>query len=923
MMHIKTYTKWILWVIVFLFGTFSPYSFFHYNGLSNVSEHELTSAPATNSASVEHTTEPTADNHTNSRTSEDNNFPSQQTRKPQLITVEFHELIASAAGEQTSTNADLAATLEWFLKVVYVLLWPLLWIAWLAMDNSLVYGEMFGLDTALFKFWSIMKNFANFALGFMFVRSIVSYVINPNEKKNPKDMITKLLVAGVGVQLSWFIIGALVDLSTVLTVGIWGLPLQLIGDTNVANQPVFAVKTAVRLNDKIGSDNNLVVLYTRPWSSLPADKYLLPCYFKDQKVDFGTGWRTAFGVMDWGDTITGTNNVKRNNIEPNYCIAGNNVLSKTVYESKWSPQFVWGDPTTKDVINESLTAFVWNYCANNIACQTMSTFAKSSEGYQWAFYSLYASLLGLSTIHIGVPKSDVSMVMETLIKTLVWLAYLIPLAILCVVLVMRVGYLWLIIAFSPFIILGSVDKLGIKALEGGLKLGDKLKFNLTNVISLLLLPVVVTFTMCLSIVFLSSLSEWLSTQGSSESLGIYQRTEWNYKCYDIAVTDICIDMPSQDIGTGIFDYFSWFILNIFGVGLMWFVVMAALKSSELTAWVASSVQKLSESMLSSAPIIPIPGSGGKSTSLGSISGLGRDLQWRLDSQQSNNQQALTSVITGVVDDVAGKGKVWGEKMASLESTITATGPAGVSQASNALKTILQEKTIWTNELDFGQYNNSTSFANKLATHGWEDKNTPAPSFSNGQELFTTQGGQQLLASLLDKTWGETSDLRKLYSGKSDPATSNQWAVYEDKINALRKGSGIAPTSSTNTPVPTGSTPTQGNTPVLHTPANKNTAKTQFGVDKDSLYSVKAWEKRVNKTLVWSLDSASLQDETTWKNIATTLNTFEPADIKALGLEKTIQNLINKPITPKDWPAGIKYNIILNPTTKAYERKQIP
>lgn len=55
--------------------------------------------------------------------------------------------------------------------------------------------------------------------------------------------------------------------------------------------------------------------------------------------------------------------------------------------------------------------------------------------------------------------------METLIKTIIALAYLIPLAILAIVLIMRVGYLWLIIAFSPFIVLASVKDLGI----GGLK----------------------------------------------------------------------------------------------------------------------------------------------------------------------------------------------------------------------------------------------------------------------------------------------------------------------------------------------------------------------------------------------------------------------------------------------------------------------
>jgi len=70
----------------------------------------------------------------------------------------------SGAVAPPSTNRELATTLEAFLKVVYVIMWPLLWLAGQAMDNSLIYGEFLGIDKPLFQFWSIMKNFANFAL---------------------------------------------------------------------------------------------------------------------------------------------------------------------------------------------------------------------------------------------------------------------------------------------------------------------------------------------------------------------------------------------------------------------------------------------------------------------------------------------------------------------------------------------------------------------------------------------------------------------------------------------------------------------------------------------------------------------------------------------------------------------------------------
>jgi hypothetical protein len=34
----------------------------------------------------------------------------------------------------------------------------------MALGNGLIYGEVFGMDKALFSFWTIMKNFANIFL---------------------------------------------------------------------------------------------------------------------------------------------------------------------------------------------------------------------------------------------------------------------------------------------------------------------------------------------------------------------------------------------------------------------------------------------------------------------------------------------------------------------------------------------------------------------------------------------------------------------------------------------------------------------------------------------------------------------------------------------------------------------------------------
>jgi len=59
------------------------------------------------------------------------------------------------------------------LKIIYLLLWPLLVVAGLSLDNTMVYASIFHLDAPLWKFWNMMKNFANFTLGFMVLFAII------------------------------------------------------------------------------------------------------------------------------------------------------------------------------------------------------------------------------------------------------------------------------------------------------------------------------------------------------------------------------------------------------------------------------------------------------------------------------------------------------------------------------------------------------------------------------------------------------------------------------------------------------------------------------------------------------------------------------------------------------------------------------
>lgn len=212
--------------------------------------------------------------------------------------------------EDTASKQEFADTLEIILKVIYLLLRPFLALAGLALDNGLVYGSYFQLDAALFTFWNIIKNFTNFVLGFLFLWSILKYIFNFGSKaENPTSMIKKLLLAGIGIQASWFIMGALIDLSTVATIGVGAMPLRLLKEESLAKKPVFGMKTNLKISDigtALTSDKGFVILYTYPTKK---DEYYLPCAVKNQKLLKGDERAEAFGVPKNGGAADQNANV--------------------------------------------------------------------------------------------------------------------------------------------------------------------------------------------------------------------------------------------------------------------------------------------------------------------------------------------------------------------------------------------------------------------------------------------------------------------------------------------------------------------------------------------------------------------------------------------------------------------------------------
>ena len=141
--------------------------------------------------------------------------------------------------EEAQAKWDDLFEIMWYSLnyIVNVLAWIWIWFADLAgrfLTNRWVYGEVFGLDALLRKFWNVMKNVANFWLWFYFVYVIFKWLIKQWKEsitENFKKIILWILIAWVGIQASRFLTAAVVDVSTITLVAAWSFPSQVISQS--------------------------------------------------------------------------------------------------------------------------------------------------------------------------------------------------------------------------------------------------------------------------------------------------------------------------------------------------------------------------------------------------------------------------------------------------------------------------------------------------------------------------------------------------------------------------------------------------------------------------------------------------------------------------------------------------------------------
>lgn len=178
-----------------------------------------------------------------------------------------------AVWESAGNNAIESTSEFSYLSSVLVHLMSWAWsipamLAGELMSNDLIYGQLVGLEHYFYQFWTLMRTIANFALVAIVVMVIGKVAMWGGEAgKIIRTYGVRLLAAGVLINFSWFIMWALVDVSTIMIAWVWqigqrAMTLEMWSDLASATALIQAIPDEIHI-DKNGCLSNKSVASTK------------------------------------------------------------------------------------------------------------------------------------------------------------------------------------------------------------------------------------------------------------------------------------------------------------------------------------------------------------------------------------------------------------------------------------------------------------------------------------------------------------------------------------------------------------------------------------------------------------------------------------------------------------------------------------
>ena len=522
---------------------------------------------------------------------------------------------------------DRLQRFSFFNRWAYILLYPILILAWSLVDNSRVYAEIFSFDAVLWKLWNIVRNLANYALWFILIFKIFQFLTKWQKSSDMKQLLTSALIAWIWIQASWFLLAVLIDISNILTYSLWWLPIQILwneassGKEQIWNPYVF--QTVVYFNfddpdtlykylsstwpwtghfisecetfsfDRWGTSENLI-LAPKMLYYYDGGEYNLTesnaCHVWDDVFYFNGDY---VGDVKWekceAATCKDTQKAYKTSLEEAKSVLINMstgdmewlLRDGKIFQIKnghltWSDIRVsyWNEDFWLDVNNEKS----WS----ERQMKRLHDILDGESGYVWVFSSLYSSLLnGWNGL------ADGAWIYASLLKGILSLAHTlavwIPLIAMLVVFFMRIGVIWMAIVLSPAIIL-------IKAFwwEEKVKKIDLLKYlTVSNLIGIIFSPAIICFAVSMSTVLVRVVATATADHIITEKTAIlWWLIELNLAWFSVGIGKL--------------------ICNVICVAISRFLVRSAVKASELwKSGIITDLEKLSRSAIWSAPIVPV------------------------------------------------------------------------------------------------------------------------------------------------------------------------------------------------------------------------------------------------------------------------------------------------------------------------------
>ena len=539
------------------------------------------------------------------------------------------------------------------------------------------------------------------------------------------DTIKKAAIAGILIQLSRFIVAALIDVSTITTYAVWGMPMSILKtDENIKNTKILQPDVSINLNNKkkLLAKDFIVSYQVTTQAGTPI--YLSPCITKedntkqtyivgrlygdekfrnqgklDSKLDKNINacvyQKDVVFFYEFPDiaNLTGQNytnkldlllsDAERKGREAcNFIINPNRTEPTTVKCEKNSFNLVEGKAWEDNPLRYDNLPTAWlTIDANagksrfeNSAATSIGQIIDKSKWFVGPLATIYSSLMDFANLS-DTSNGNWTMwkwIAELVIRVWVAAGLLFPLIALTVVLLIRIWFLRCIIATSPLIILIKVFDLW------GKMWSIAKQIDITNIIKAIFAPVVTVFALSIWLIFMTAL---MSTYKNSspdqpnnmlQGLGVTQKIWAAGENDSINIFGTTLRYPkSLNTYAGAKgDWFSWMIICFAGIWVMWFILFAAIAATGTVGEIGKKIKDFWENAISTAPIISRPWMGklGIGTALDNFSPTGNKSRNHLTNAFNNsdfiNLDGQQKEINNAMEKLSGKTKE-GDKLITM------------------------------------------------------------------------------------------------------------------------------------------------------------------------------------------------------------------------------------------------------------------